>query len=270
MIISVIIPTYKPGDYIWECLDSLYNQTLSKDSFEIVIVLNGCDEPYNSQLREYMESHSEVNWRYLHTEQGGVSNARNLAMAAMAGEYVTFIDDDDYVSPKYLECLLDVADRKCVSISDTLSFEDGSSIMNDDYIGHHIFKRYSNKDNTINTLKFFFQGPVRKLIHRSMLQGREFDVSLSNGEDSLYMFLISDRIKFVKLTSPEAIYYRRIRTNSANYRQRSTREVINNRLYLIKEYSKIFVRHPLSYNALFYFTRVLGSINTIFHNLKNH
>ena len=49
MDISVIIPTYRPQAYLWECLDSLNRQTLSKSSFEVVLVLNGEQAPYDDR-----------------------------------------------------------------------------------------------------------------------------------------------------------------------------------------------------------------------------
>ena len=54
MKISVIIPTYKPKEYIWECLDSLKSQTFDKKEFEIILILNGCKEPYYSEIDKYI------------------------------------------------------------------------------------------------------------------------------------------------------------------------------------------------------------------------
>lgn len=56
--ISVIIPTYAPKDYLWECLGSLENQTLSKDEFEVILVLNGEREPYESLIRKKLPKYS--------------------------------------------------------------------------------------------------------------------------------------------------------------------------------------------------------------------
>ena len=53
--LSVIIPTYRPKDYIWECLGSIARQTLSPDMFEVIIVLNGCNEPYRSQIQAFID-----------------------------------------------------------------------------------------------------------------------------------------------------------------------------------------------------------------------
>ena len=58
--ISVIIPTYAPKDYLWECLDSLENQTLSKDEFEVILVLNGEREPYESMIQKKLPEYSFV------------------------------------------------------------------------------------------------------------------------------------------------------------------------------------------------------------------
>ena len=86
MKISVIIPTYKPQAYLWECLDSLVAQTFSKEDFEVVLVLNGCTEPWKSQIQEYIDAKMKgMNVKFIHTEQGGVSNARNMGLDAAEG-----------------------------------------------------------------------------------------------------------------------------------------------------------------------------------------
>ncbi len=101
--ISVVIPTYKPGAYIWECLDSLGRQTLSKEEFEVIIVLNGEKEPYFSQIEDYARKHEDgLQVRLTYSEKPGVSNARNLGIDMAHGEYLTFIDDDDWVTANYL------------------------------------------------------------------------------------------------------------------------------------------------------------------------
>ena len=85
--ISVIIPTYKPKDYLWECLDSLSCQTIEKSKFEVLIILNGCNEPYNTQIIKYIESQQNVQWRLFQTDEPGVSNARNIGLDKAEGEY---------------------------------------------------------------------------------------------------------------------------------------------------------------------------------------
>ena len=56
MKISVIVPSYKPQSYIWECLNSIYNQTFPKTEYELVLVLNGCNEPYNTKIKDWLSA----------------------------------------------------------------------------------------------------------------------------------------------------------------------------------------------------------------------
>ena len=60
MKLSVIIPSYKPGDYLWESLDSLCNQSLNGKDFEVLIVLNGCNKPFAVQIEEYIRRYNNA------------------------------------------------------------------------------------------------------------------------------------------------------------------------------------------------------------------
>lgn len=61
MRISVIIPSFKPQEYIYECLESLINQTLNPYEFETLPVINGCKEPYFEQIQKYIKERSNEN-----------------------------------------------------------------------------------------------------------------------------------------------------------------------------------------------------------------
>lgn len=106
----------------------------------------------------------------------------------------------------------------------------------------------------------YFSGPCMKLIPISFIQDRRFDVRFKNGEDSLFMFLISDKIKKFAFTSKDAVYYRRYRDNSAYTRSKTKREIIANKTSLIKAYISIYLRRPQKYSLLFFITRLLGTL----------
>ena len=96
----------------------------------------------------------------------------------------------------------------------------------------------------------------------SCIQGRRYDVRFRNGEDSLFMFLISDKIKSIVFANENAIYYRRYRESSAI----TTKGLLINRLVnsskLIKEYFIIAFKYRV--NFLFFITRILGTVKSIF------
>lgn len=267
MDITVIVPTYHPGDYLWECLNSLCNQTISKSKYEVIIVLNGCNEPYNTSILNYLKNNPSVQWVYVHSEQGGVSNARNIALDKANGEYITFIDDDDFISPSYLEELYMLAREDVVPLCYPLAFTDGSCTtfpysITKNY--HSAFKR--GKQSYINARKFF-SGPVYKLIHRDIIGVKRFNTKFRNGEDSLFMFEISDHLKFVEFTSQNAIYYRRIRRASASQTQ-TVAYVMKNCCKMFIEYSNIYYRNCRAYNLKYYIICILGLCHQILHAMQ--
>lgn len=261
MKISVVVPTYRPQDYFWECLDSLRTQTIADSDFEVIIVLNGCCEPYKSSIEQWISDREVENFRLIQTDKGGVSNARNIALDHAEGEYITFIDDDDFVSPSYLKELYDKASIDVVALCYPLSFTDGTKEYQPYLITQDYIKNEGNSPCEYKKARRFFSGPVYKLIHRDIIGNKRFNTSFQNGEDSIFMFEISDALKYVDFTSKNAIYYRRLRNGSALLRKKKPHEVVVNCFRMIKAYTAILLCHPFRYNYFFYFTRILGAVH---------
>lgn len=264
MKISVIIPTYKPKDYFWECLDSLISQTIARENFEVIIVLNGCKDPWLKLIKDYIETYMYgMNINLIVTELAGVSNARNLALNVAKGEYITFIDDDDYVSPSYLYDLFEVASKDTISLCYPISFLDGENIFKPFYITKdYISNKFSNQFHWYRARRYF-NGPVYKLIHRDIIGDRRFDTRFTNGEDSLFMFLISDRFQYVSYASKETIYFRRIRPGSAMTAQKSFITKLINETNLFMARTVIFISNPIKYSLRYYLRSILSSIRKL-------
>lgn len=270
MDISVIIPSYKPQEYLWECLDSLSKQSLDKSKFEIILILNGCNEPYRSQIQRWIDTHSDLNFNLLQTDVQGVSNARNIGIDNAKGEYITFIDDDDYVSVSYLEGLLKIADNKSIILSDSRAFVEGNEGFKETYSPHIAYQRcYKNKVQNIIQARAIFNGPCMKLIPISLVQGINFDTTISNGEDALFMFLISKKIKKLKYAEPSAIYYRRYRTASATTAIKPKLFWIKNAFRLNNKYLSSWIKKPFAYNFLFTCNRLMANIKGAIWHIKS-
>lgn len=264
-MISVIIPTYRPQPYLWECLQSLSAQTLSVDQYEVIIVLNGCNEPYYTQIQQFIAKHmSALHVRLIQTDQGGVSNARNIGLDAAQGDYIAFIDDDDYISATYLDEMQSLTTGDNIVICYPYAFNDGQPEQQLSYRITNAYDQCAGKSNiSINSMaRKFFSGPCMKLIPAACIGERRFDARFKNGEDSLFMFLISNRIRTISITTKNAIYYRRYRSNSANF-STNIKQRFYNALRLISEYTRIYITHLQEYNFIFFFTRILGSIRSI-------
>lgn len=264
MKVTVIIPTYKPQDYIWDCLNSLVNQTLSKECYEIIIVLNGCENPWQNNIKVYINDNMrDVNVTLVQTYIPGVSNARNVALDIAKGEFITFIDDDDYVSQSYLEDLVLISNSDAVVLSNTIAFNDENPNRPVQYHVSKVYETFHNKsDIRINSkVRTYFSGPCMKLIPRKIIGQWRFDTRLTNGEDSVFMFQISNSIKHILFTPPRAVYYRRFRRNSALTSKRTFTKKLKNALICITTYTSTFLKG--GYNLLFYLSRVIAEIRSI-------
>ncbi len=269
MEISVIIPTYRPQTYLWKCLDSFCAQTLPKEKFEIVLVLNGTLQPYASQIEEYLSSHSDLQVHFLQTEQPGVSGARNLGLDEAKGRFVAFVDDDDYVSPGYLQELYESMDTDdSVAISYPYAFNDGEEDIQLAYEMTDAYHRLApGGRQAYKASRKFFAGPCMKMIPMSLIRDKRFDVRFANGEDSLFMFLISNRFRYVKYTSPQAVYYRRFRPCSATTQKSNALSLLRHTLLLMAVYTKIYFSHPCQYSFTFYVTRILGAVRAMLERM---
>lgn len=272
MEISVIIPSYRPKDYIYECLGSLAVQTMDRAAFEVIVILNGCRKPYYAELRRFVAKEMMgVNVRLIQTDTAGVSNARNIGMEAARGEYIAFIDDDDYVSPNYLQQLRAKAALDTISLCYPYAFNDGEPGVQLAYPMTRVYDMWADKEplRLSSTVRKFFSGPCMKLIPMNFIAGRKFDPAFSVGEDSLFMFLISDRFNKFAFTDKTAVYYRRVREGSALRTRRPSWTVARNAFSIMGKYSKIYIKGFPHYNVGFYLTRLLGAVRSMLEDFQN-
>lgn len=99
--VSVIVPVYNVEQYVEKCLQSLVKQTL--DDIEIIVVNDGSTDNSKTIIENFINSHKYANIIYVEKENGGLSDARNYGMKYATGEYIAFLDSDDYVKSTIYE-----------------------------------------------------------------------------------------------------------------------------------------------------------------------
>ncbi len=269
--ISVILPSYKPGGYILDCLDSLMRQTLDTSLFEVIIVLNGPKEPYWSILSSYCSKYKNIKMYY--EEIAGVSNARNTGLEVSMGEYIAFIDDDDIVSPSYLSSLWKSAAKDTISISNVYSFVNSIDEKRDNFFVCGQLRSMKQNDNGKRKSFFyyrsFFAFPVAKLIHRDIIGNHRFDTRFANGEDALFITSITDNLSKVTFSLDDAIYYVRERVGSASRKKISKSKILFDSYLLIKEYIWIYLKHPFKYSFWLFASRIPGVLKGAYFLSKN-
>lgn len=263
-MISIIIPSYKPQKYIWECLDSFARQKLSHDLFEVIVVVNGCEERYKQMIidgvreRNY-DFHVAVEW----TETSGVSNARNIGLDVMRGDFASFVDDDDYVSANYLIGMYDKADKETLVICKFIDFDEATKARKDGY-QTHAFNSNIGKKVTLMSGHKLLSSSCGKLIHKEMIGKERFNTSIALGEDALFMAQISKNIKNIVLSSRNCVYFRCVRPTSASHTRRSVRYYVKNTWKLLQIYVRLYCSDKKHYSFPFFFNRMLANTKRMF------
>lgn len=263
MKVSVIIPTYCPGDYIWQCLRSLQQQTMEHGRFEVIIVLNGCNEPYHQTLQEGLSEMADLNVRLFQLDLGGVSHARNFGIDQSCGENICFIDDDDWVTECYLENLNSKITEKVVVASNVKDYDEVAEEMKDGYIARAFQQQKGKGKLPLSCGRSFMSSSCCKMIPRSVIAERRFDSRFRLGEDALFMASVSARVSGVVLSDEEAIYYRRLRGTSAS-RGGSRWEKIKYAMRLSREYVRLYFGDVQHNNLPFFMSRIVASMMKAF------
>ena len=104
MKLSIIVPVYNVIDYLAKCLDSLLAQDLPQNEYEIIVVNDGSTDNSREIAQEYADKYANIT--LINQENQGLSGARNTGIASARGEYVQFVDSDDYLEENVLGGLL--------------------------------------------------------------------------------------------------------------------------------------------------------------------
>lgn len=114
-LITIIIPCYNVEQYLPKCIDSILTQSYT--NLEIILVDDGSPDNCGAICDNYAKRDSRI--RVIHKTNGGLSDARNTAIDTSRGDYITFIDSDDFIAPDYVECLYNLIKRYNAQIAIT-------------------------------------------------------------------------------------------------------------------------------------------------------
>ena len=107
--LSIIVPIYKVAPYLCKCVDSLLAQDISSSEYEIILIDDGSPDECPRICDSYADIYDNI--RVVHRENGGLSAARNSGIEVAQGEYIMFVDSDDYIEPNVLNGLMDQVER---------------------------------------------------------------------------------------------------------------------------------------------------------------
>ncbi len=203
MILSIIIPVYKSEKTINECVDSVLKNA-PQDS-EIILVDDGSPDNCPKICDDYAKIDNRV--KVIHKTNNGVSTSRNSGLDIAQGEYVFFLDSDDYITDGYFEKMF--SHKADLVIGNFVAFY--SDKTPDFSIDFNSAESISVNDFLSNFPKFFgtvFNFVWGKLYKRDIISDLRFDNTISMGEDLLFNLEYFDSMKNVSLEKDAVVRYR--------------------------------------------------------------
>lgn len=203
--ISVIVPVYDVEAYLPRCVNSILSQSFT--DFELILVDDGSPDNCGQICDEYAEKDNRV--RVFHKQNGGVSSARNLGLYNARGEWITFIDSDDYVEVDYLKELMDTQQRYQVDYVVTVKGGDSQDIeleiCRDEY--KLLFHKFKIDRNGY---------PWGKLYNAAIIKTVDlhFNERVRLGEDAMFTLLYLLETNSVTLISSDKYCYETERLGS--------------------------------------------------------
>lgn len=182
--ISVIVPVYKVEPYLRRCVDSILAQTFT--DFELILVDDGSPDGCPAICDEYAMIDNRV--RVIHKANGGLSDARNAGLDAAVGEFISFVDSDDWVSESYLSNLYepeyDFATTGYIDI-----YKRGKRVVShENYSSKKFDKSECQRQFAYNKLEWMHFA-CRHLFRKRIIEKNSliFDVNLKTMEDTIFV-----------------------------------------------------------------------------------
>lgn len=254
--IAILIPSYKPKNYLIECLDSIENQNICKSEFKVYLALNGSTDNDFYFVQKTLKNYS-FNYTIFNLKIAGVSNARNYLIDHSTEDFIAFLDDDDVISSNYLQSLKKNTTEDNMCISNVLNFSKSTIDTRANYMGLSFKKSRQLESSKIRSRKFF-SSACAKMLHRKMIGSIRFDQKLNSGEDSFFMAEISCNIQKICKSEESAIYFVRERIGSATRQKINKKNEIKRIIYLLKKYFSLLIQKK--YDSGFILTRILATI----------
>lgn len=207
-LITIIVPVYNVENYLEKCVASLCSQTY--ENLEIILIDDGSPDKSGLICDELQEKDERI--VVIHQKNTGVSKARNAGLDVMRGEYVTFVDGDDYVAPEFIECLYHAIASKNADIATC-----GHYRVNPDSSMQKIYTLSDDPEEIFcltgeESIIQLFYGKVcsassgSKLYKKSLFQSVRFPDYIM-GEDTFVVYYTFKQAEMIAHTNKPLYYY---------------------------------------------------------------
>ena len=268
--VSIIMPVYKVEEYVGKAIESIQAQTLKE--WEFLIVDDGTPDRSGEICDKYAENDQRI--RVIHKENGGAPSARNLAIEMAKGEYMYFLDSDDWAEPTMLEDMYLLAKRDNAQLVVAGFYIDtyignGKYITDDYYVQEAV---YSNKETfRRNAYKLFDKNllytPWNKLYEAKYIMENNLRFPTTFWDDFPFNISIIKNVDRVTVTSKQYYHFLRARTESetAAYRPGMYEKREEEHGWMVNLYKEWHIGDPESKEMIArrYIERFIGCIENV-------
>ena len=210
-LISIIVPVYNVKEYLEKCVDSILNQTYK--NIEIILINDGSTDGSKELCDEIAKKDDRI--MVIHKENGGVSETRNIGIDKSKGEYISFVDSDDYITPDFCETLYKALKENNADISSVKFrmvrengekiYEPGEDINSLSIIETNVYEGNEIIKETL-LMKSFKSYACTKLYKKELLQNNRFKVG-TNYEDLLFNYEVMKKANILAYINKECYFY---------------------------------------------------------------
>lgn len=207
MRLSIIIPMYNASQYIERCINSIYHQGLNVNEFEVIVINDGSTDNSLEIVKDYFTSYKNI--RFFSQKNSGQGAARNLGIKHATGEYILFLDSDDFLLPQSINKILSIVKHvSCDVINFLMEVELPTGNVKESYLYHYDYdKIYSGKELLLRT-GINIGSACSSLYKRSfILQNNIFFPVDMKHEDVFFSYQIYTFASRVIFTKTYAYYY---------------------------------------------------------------
>lgn len=205
-LISIIIPVYKVEPFLRQCLDSVIGQSYA--NLEIILVDDGSPDRCPEICDKYAQKDNRIN--VIHKENGGLSSARNSGLDACKGDYITFVDSDDWISEQYIETLFLLIIEEDADIvigenklfyNNCLDIDKNKRIITNNYTQQEALNALFRKNLVSHTVSW------GKLYKKSLFKNLRFPIDRYH-EDEFTTYILFFNSTKITYTNKILYYYR--------------------------------------------------------------
>lgn len=238
-LISVIIPVYMVEDYLDRCVESIVNQTYK--NLEIILVDDGSPDKCPTMCDKWAKEDRRI--RVIHKQNGGLSSARNAGLDVCTGDYIMFVDSDDYCALNICEVLLDLLEKNKadVTVCKTQCFDEKHPVKSAEIYSEVLV--YSARDvieQIYGTDVQYLMTAWGKLYKKELFENIRYPIGKLHEDEFIIAELLHKTSRFVYVKAKLYYYFQRSSSITGNISEKNIQDLceayINRHKFLNEKY----------------------------------